>query len=356
MPLKLIPPSKKRRTPFYSIRGHYLGIAVDRSTKTDRRTLAKAILKRWETKIERGEYRLHPEAIETGSAPRTFAEAAIAYMQAGGERRFLGPAVDILGLKPIADIDQLVIDAAAAQAFPQGSAAYRNRNFYTPVSAVLKHVGIERKLRRPKGWRGNRSTSWLEPEQAFALFRAADDINAEFGLFLRVLAYTGMRLSEALGVRLAQVNVRQQMIYLPETKNGEARPVHLPPMLIAALANHPRGLSRDPNDRLFRFHASGRLRNMLSEAKRPLVSCCHGVKGGSMSSVTRMGPGCGGTGGATLLTCAKPNAGKTQLLPLDTPTMSPVLRLGGLTCCLSRNVAASSGLDVDSLAGLGKIQ
>jgi integrase len=267
MPLKLIAPSKQRRTPFYSVRGHYLGIAVDRSTKTDRRALAKAILKRWEAEIERGEYRIRPEEVETGSAPRTFAEAAIAYMQAGGERRFLGPAVETLGLKPLADIDQLMIDAAATQAFPQGSAAYRNRNFYTPVSAVLKHIGIERKLRRPKGWRGNRSTSWLEPAQAFRLFKEADTFDAEFGVFLRVLCYTGMRLSEALGIRLGQVNLSHQMIYLPETKNGEARSVHLPPHLVTALANHPRGLSRDPNDRLFRFHASGALRAKWNEAK-----------------------------------------------------------------------------------------
>jgi hypothetical protein len=41
MSIKLIPPSKKRRTPFFSGRGTYLGVRVDRSTKTDRRALAK---------------------------------------------------------------------------------------------------------------------------------------------------------------------------------------------------------------------------------------------------------------------------------------------------------------------------
>jgi integrase len=270
MPLKLIPPSKKRRTPFFSVRGHHLGNAVDRSTKTDSRSLAKKILKRWQAEIERGEYQSTRPEVDSPVAsltPRIFAEAAVAYMRAGGERRFLGPAIDILGSVAITDIDQFTIDAAAARAFPKGTAAYRNRNFYTPVSAVLKHIGVEKKLRRPKGWRGKRSTSWLEPEQAFRLFKEADKINAEFGVFLRVLCYTGMRLSEALGVRLANLNLRQQMIYLPETKNGEARSVHLPPVVIAALTSHPRGLNRDPNDRLFRFHASGALRAKLNEAK-----------------------------------------------------------------------------------------
>jgi integrase len=84
-------------------------------------------------------------------------------------------------------------------------------------------------------------------------------------LFLRLLLYTGMRLSEALGMRLAQVNLEQQAIYLPKTKNNEPRTVHLTPELVAALANHPRGLDR-VTERLFRYHASGGLREKLKTA------------------------------------------------------------------------------------------
>jgi integrase len=266
MPLKLIEPSKERRTPYFSVRGTYLGIHVDRSTKTSERRQANKILKAWGEQIERGEYG-EPPVAKAREAEKTFASAAIAYMNAGGERRFLAPALKELGALPLTKIDQEAIDAAAVRAFPKGTAAYRNRNFYTPVSAVMKHVGDKRGIKRPKGWRGKRHTTWLEPEQTFALFAAADTVDAEFGLFLRYLCYTGMRLGEALNVRLRDVRLDRKTIYLPETKNGEDRTVYLPDVLVVALANHPRGLERDQNAKLFRFGINGRTRNLLKQAK-----------------------------------------------------------------------------------------
>src|SRR5882762_1206412 len=219
MPLKLIEPSKVRRTPYFAIRGTYLGIYVDRSTKTSERRQANKILKGWEEQIERGEHGKPAVVEEAPKEEMSFAGAAVAYMNAGGERRFLTQAIKELGRLALSKIDQAEINAAAVRAFPKGTAAYRNRNFYTPVSAVLKHVGDERKIKRPKGWRGKRHTSWLEPDQAFALFAAADTLDAEFGLFLRYLCYTGMRLGEALKVRLRHIRIDRQTIYLPETKN-----------------------------------------------------------------------------------------------------------------------------------------
>jgi 23S rRNA maturation-related 3'-5' exoribonuclease YhaM len=43
MPLKLIPP-RKGKTPYWSVRGTYLGQYVDRSTKAVRRAVAKQVL------------------------------------------------------------------------------------------------------------------------------------------------------------------------------------------------------------------------------------------------------------------------------------------------------------------------
>ena len=269
MPLKLIPPSKARRTPYFTVRGTFLGVYVDRSTKTGERRQANKIIREWEEQIKRGEYRTGPQIVEKQpEAEMTFAGAAIAYMNAGSERRFLTKAIEQLGREPLSALDQAKIDAGAVTAFPKGTAAYRNRNFYTPVSAVLKHVGIEKKLKRPKGWRGKRHTTWLEPEQAFALFKAADRLDPEFGLFLRYLCYTGMRLGEALAVRLRHLNIERQAIYLPETKNDEARSVFVPKALVVALANHPRGLDRPTDQKLFRFGINGRTRDLLKRAKK----------------------------------------------------------------------------------------
>ena len=131
------------------------------------------------------------------------------------------------------------IDSAAAELFPDVTPATRNREVYTPVAAVLHRYGIQRKIMRPKGWQGKRSTTWLEPDQAFAVFEAADEIEPEFGLFLRTLCYTGMRLGEALSVRLRNISLNNQSIYLTETKNGLPRSVFLPSHLVVAFANQP---------------------------------------------------------------------------------------------------------------------
>jgi integrase len=210
MPLKLKPP-RAGRTPFWYVRGKYLGVRLDRSTQTSEERAAKVIFKRWKSEIERGEYYRDATPAPAVSKP-TFANAALAYIQAGGERAFLRPIIEMTGPEAIrdmllTDIDQMALDRAAVALYPNASAPTRNRQFYTPVSAVLKRAGIDKRILRPKGWRGKKSVSWLEPEQAFALFAAADTRDAEFGMFLRLLCYTGMRLGEALAIKIGQVNL-----------------------------------------------------------------------------------------------------------------------------------------------------
>ena len=58
MPLKLIS-ARKAKTKSIFIRGTYLGIGVDKSSRTNKRSIALKILKQIEAAIERGEY---PEA------------------------------------------------------------------------------------------------------------------------------------------------------------------------------------------------------------------------------------------------------------------------------------------------------
>jgi integrase len=265
MPWKLVPP-RKGKTPYWYVRGKYLGIALDNSTGAIEKQAARTIFATWKRRAERGEFSLKHSYDEP--APATFLSAAVAYMQAGGERQYIDRILAKWGERPLADIDQIAIDTLAEQLYPGAPAATKNRQFYTPVSAILKRAGIDKRILRPKGWRGRKSVSWLEPEQAFALFAAADEIDLEFGLFLRLLCYTGMRLSECLGVLVGQTDLARQTIYLPQTKNNDPRNVHLPPELVTALANHPRGLDRHEADRLIRYHAGGRLRDMLKDAMK----------------------------------------------------------------------------------------
>lgn len=263
MPLKLIPP-RIGKTPFYAVRGTHLGVYLDRSTKTPEKSTAAKILRAWKDDIER-------DTLARPGEP-TFLDASVAYIAATGHDEYLERITEHFGTKPLRLIDQQTIDAAAISLYPGAPAPTRNRNLYTPVSAILKHAGVDWKIRRPKGWRGSQRTDWMEPDQAFRLLKAACDVDLEFGIFLFLLLYAGPRLGEALRVTTDKLNLSEAFAYIGRTKNGQPRAVHLPPVLVAALASHPRGLDRRKIDgtgqKVFRFTKCGRIYTLLSRAKK----------------------------------------------------------------------------------------
>src|SRR5262249_38955307 len=156
MPLKLIPP-RDGKTPYWYVRGTYLGCYVDRSTGTGEKSLAQKLLRQTKAEIERGAI-----GREKGKG---FAAAAASYMRAGGDNRFLKPLIDHLASTPLEEIDQGAIDDAAALIYPEGTPATRNRQVYTPMAAVLRRAGTQKTFKRPLGSRSPKGVSWLQPEQ-----------------------------------------------------------------------------------------------------------------------------------------------------------------------------------------------
>lgn len=260
MPIKLIPPRKEiGQTNFYG-RGTYLGIFVNRSTGASRPAIAKRVIQGWERDIERGRF-------ENKNGP-TFMSAAVAYMNAGGDRRPVAKLIAHFRDTPLAELGQTEIDAAAVAMFPTHAAATRNREVYTPVSAIMKQAGVLMPLRRPKGSRGQQLQGWLWPEEAERLFASCEAKDLEFGIFVRVLVYTGLRLTEcARRFTIDGLRLSEGFAFIGKTKNGNPRPVHLPPHIVAALANHPRGLERK-GETVFRFHKCGRLYTWINEAAK----------------------------------------------------------------------------------------
>ena len=258
MPLKLKPP-RPGKSPYWSVRGTYLGVAVDRSTKaTDRATAAK-VLRKIEADIKSG--LVSPKGV------KTFLDAAVDYMAATGHQEHLAPIVERLGAYAVEAIDQQLIDETAIALKPEAAAATRNRWVYTPISAILKHAGVEQSIRRPKGWRGTPRTDWMTPDQAFRLLEAAEGVDREFAIFLSFLLYTGARLSEGLGLKVDRLDLSEANAYIETSKNGDPYTAYLPPVLVADLANHPRGLGRQ-GQRVFRFTKCGRIYTLLDKARK----------------------------------------------------------------------------------------
>lgn len=252
--LKLIPP-RAGRSPNWTIRGTYLGVRVDRTAGTPDRAAARKVLARITGEIERGELSGRPEL--------TFAAAALAYLNAGGCDRFLKPITDYFGPRTLArEVGQVEIDACAVALYPDATPATRNRQVYSPVSAILRHVGIRLNLRRPKGAEGQELTHWLTPDQARLMLANAKAIDEEFAAYLTLVLYTGARRSEALALEWATVDLTAASAFLTRTKNGKPRALHLPPPVVAALA----GLEKDRR-KVFRWETPSGLYKLLAKVE-----------------------------------------------------------------------------------------
>ena len=256
MAIKLVPP-RPGKTPYWYGRGTYLGQYVDRSTKARKRAVAAKIIAKWGQEIEDGEF--------ARPSDPTFASAALAYMKKGGERRFLKPLIEHFGNTPLVRIGQAELDLAAITLCPNASPATLNRNFYTPAIAVLHAGGVTKHFDRPEGAAGRCLSGFLWPEQVGAIVKEAAQLDEEFAIFLLILYYCGLRLSEGLNSEIDKLRIEENYLYISRTKNNEARGVFLPVPAIEAMRRHPRGLNR-PGQRIFKFHKGGHIYSLLRAA------------------------------------------------------------------------------------------
>jgi integrase len=198
MPLKLVEP-RAGQSHNWRVRGTHLGVVVDKSTRAPDRATARMVMRTIKQEIESGMF-------ASIGAP-TFASAALDYMKAGGSKRFLRALLHHFQETPLSAIDQRAIDQAAIALYPNASPATRNRQVYTPVSAILRHASVSIVIRRPKGAQGTARTAWLEPPASFALLAASDAVSPVFGALTKLLLYSGARLGEALALRWADVDL-----------------------------------------------------------------------------------------------------------------------------------------------------
>ncbi len=218
MPLKLV---KRPKTPYWIMRGTVRGIAIEETTGTADKKAAEAI------RVKR-EKELLDESIYGKAVTITFAYAAVDYLEhGGGEKRFLKLLADHFGTTLLRNIEQHEIDLAAKKLLPKAGPATRNRQVYTPMSAILHHAAKKGwcptpSLSRPKQPSGK--IRWISPEEADRLIDACAPHLRPLVVFL---LYTGARAGEALWLDWANVHLNLKQATFPKTKNGEARSVTL---------------------------------------------------------------------------------------------------------------------------------
>lgn len=240
MPLRIV---RRHGSPNWYIRGTIRGVLVDESTGLDDEKGAEALRAKREWDIINGQI--------TGRRPvATFLEAAVTYMEAGGEPRFVSPLLKHFGTTPLDDIDTAGIEAAARKLYPNASPSTRNRQVFTPVSAIIRHAAARgraqlRPIERPRQPKGR--LRWLRPEEAERLIAECADHLRPLIVFL---LYTGARMGEALSLTWSEVDLSRAHVTLLDTKNGEDRGVPLAPRVVAELAN----LRGERDGSVFRRH------------------------------------------------------------------------------------------------------
>lgn len=265
MPLYLRAP-RKNKTPNYEIRGEYLGCAVEVSSGAFRRSVARAQLRKIEECIEQHGCYPAPE-IKPDPGQPTFLSAAVAYMRGGGRRKYVAKLIRHFGETPLPEIDQAAIDAAPGAIYPHiTDPSTQNGYVYTPVSAILHHALGDKcpVIKRPKGAKGKEKKDFMWPADAFGIITAADEIDGEFGLYLRLLLYTGIRKSEGLSLLPQDTQPGERAAWLRDSKNEDPRMLRLREDIVAPLQAHLEGHA---GDRLFRFKDGGHFKHLLLRAK-----------------------------------------------------------------------------------------
>ena len=217
MPLKLV-----RRGEIWYVRGTVAGRSVFESTRIGDRRAAEIYRARREAEII--------ERASSGKAlTYTFAEAALGYLQTGGEARYLGRIIEHFGPRyRIADVDNDAVNRAAAALYPDAAPATINRQVVTPISAVYSMAADDGKC-PPRRFRRRPEPSalprWLTPEEAEALLAACD---ARLLPIVAFLIGTGCRTSEALSLTVAHLHLDVRQAHVGVTKNGTGKMAEFP--------------------------------------------------------------------------------------------------------------------------------
>ena len=254
MPLKL-----RKRGEIWHYFGTVAGRRLRGSTKTALKDEAEHIANEAERRALKG--RRDPGSV------LTFAQAAIEYRKVHGEPRYLVGVEDYWKDTLVKDITRGALKRAAVAILPGAKGAYRNRAVIVPTSAVINFAASlelcppfrPERFQETKAVREPATWAWV---QAFM-----QHSSPHLGALACFMFLTGARISEALDVQWRDIDLSAARVRIRMGKaGGQERLAHMPPVLVAELAMHPRGLDR-PGETVFRFRKNGRLYTLLKKAK-----------------------------------------------------------------------------------------
>lgn len=264
---------------------HYRGTVAGRLLRGTTRAQSKEIAERVASNKERKQWQGH---LDGPSATLTFAQAAMLYRSAGKSDRFLRAVEDYWKDTPVREITAGAIRTSAIDLYPKAGPATRNRQAIVPAQAVINHAAehelcqhirvkrfpVVKKAKTPATW------EWVE-----AFMRAATKPNlAALACFMFL---TGARISQALKIKWTDVDFQSGEVLIRATNKGDDdRLAHMPPELIAALAN----IAGERRGQVFEFKSRGNCKTQWAGAikragikKLSYHACRHGFATGLLN-------------------------------------------------------------------------
>lgn len=168
---------------------------------------------------------------------RTFEEAALSYLEQGGEERFIEPILRYFKARTLSSIAPGDVRSAAIALFPDASNATRNRQVLTPTKAVINHGASLNWCARiavksfpvPKSRKHKPvDRDWLD---TFMRQADKDGLPHLSGIVL-FMHQTGARRSEAVRLLGDHVDLRKRVALLEHTKTDEWSVRHLTTELV----------------------------------------------------------------------------------------------------------------------------
>ncbi|ESY21385.1 site-specific integrase [Mesorhizobium sp. LNJC394B00] len=271
MPLKLY---RRPGGEIWHYRGTVAGRRIRGTTETEDKTRAQRIA----AERERREWTRH---LDGPGATLTFADAAIAYREAGKPTRFLEAVEDHWKDTPIREITENAVRRASIKLYPMAGPATRNRQAIVPTQAVINFCAEEEWCPRLRVRRFKVNTKIKDPATLAWVTAFVANASPHLGALCMFMFATGARVGEAVSVEWTDVDLNARTVKIRQTKVGAERIAHLPPQLVAALSNIPS--NRNPEDRVFRYVSRESVRQVWDAAiKRAGIkklsphSCRHG--------------------------------------------------------------------------------
>jgi integrase len=276
---------------------HYRGTVAGRRVRGTTETEDKARAQRIAAEREGREWTRH---LDGPGSTLTFADAAIAYREAGKSTRFLEAVEDHWKDTLVRDINQAVVHKAARKLFPNAGPATRNRQAIVPTQAVINYCAEQEWCPRLRVKRFKVDAKIKQPATQEWVNAFAANASAHLGALCMFMFGTGARVGEAVALTWQDVDLTARTALIRQTKVNDERLAHLPPPVVAAIANIPS--NRNPDDLVFKYVNRESVRQVWDKAierasiKKLSPHCCrHGFattllhRGVDVKTVAKLG-------------------------------------------------------------------